>query len=167
MASLCLSTILSNFYSNAVKNKVTRIYQKWEPMYNIPRMMKTIYCSLWSLDCLARSITFEQKGWNVPRKFDPAEQTKRKQKCESGTQSRIWQTAGFRFIYSHERISFTEINVKISSNNRFSRHCTVDKATLSSIRALPRAWNHFLTSHISHVSMILWKDKKVTTTFWG
>lgn len=38
--------------------------------------MKTIYCSLRLLDCLARSITFEQKGWNVPRKFDPAEQTK-------------------------------------------------------------------------------------------
>lgn len=38
--------------------------------------MKTIYCSLWFLDCLTRSITFEQNGWNVPRKFDPAEQTK-------------------------------------------------------------------------------------------
>lgn len=75
------------------------------------------------------------------------DETNPSRNVESGTQSRICQTAGFRFIYSHERISFTEINVKISSYDRFSRHCTVDKATLSSIRALPRAWNHFLTSH--------------------
>lgn len=83
-----------------------------------------------------------------------------KQKYEFDARSLLYLTnSGISIYYSHERISLSEIKFKISSNDRFSRPCTDDEATLScpfGYFLKHSSINRFLTSH-----MWAWYDERM------